>query len=70
MKFEDFIETHLEKLIVAVGILFILAIPVAMVFDAYMEAKAYNSITGSNVSTWDAMWVELRVQDTPKQPSK
>lgn len=34
-----------------------------------MEAKAYNNVTGSNVSTWDAMWIELRVQDAPK-PSK
>jgi hypothetical protein len=30
-----------------------------------MEAAAYNRITGSDVSTWDAMWVELRVQDGP-----
>ena len=27
----------------------------------YFEAQAYNRITGSNVSTWDAIWVQLRV---------
>jgi len=26
-----------------------------------MEARAYNSITCSDVSTWEAMWVTLRV---------
>ena len=29
-----------------------------------MEAKAFNRATGKNVSTWDAMWVKLRVQGT------
>lgn len=33
--------------------------------QSHFEAKAYNNITGSNVSTWDAMFIELRVQDTP-----
>jgi hypothetical protein len=28
---------------------------------SYFEAKAYNSVTGKNVSTWDAMFLELRV---------
>ena len=28
------------------------------------EAAAFNRVTGKNVSTWDAMWVELRVQDS------
>jgi len=32
--------------------------------NAYMEARAYNRITGANVSAWDAMFVNLRV-DTP-----
>lgn len=34
--------------------------------SAYFEAKAYNRITGANVSTWDAMFLELRVQDYSK----
>lgn len=36
------------------------------VFRSSMEAAAYNRATGSNVSTWDAMWIELRVQAGPK----
>ncbi len=31
-----------------------------------MEASAYRRITGKKVSTWDAMWVELRVQEGAK----
>jgi hypothetical protein len=31
------------------------------VFFSCMEAAAYNRITNSSVTTWDAMWVELRV---------
>ncbi len=36
------------------------------IFTSAMEANAYNRATGSNVSTWDAMWIELRVQAGPK----
>ena len=32
---------------------------------SHFEAAAYNRVTGSNVSTWDAMWIELRVQAGP-----
>ena len=37
------------------------------VLHSYMEAAAYNRVTGDNVSTWDAIWVELRVQAEPKR---
>lgn len=30
---------------------------------AYMESQTYNRLTGAHTTTWDAMWVELRVQD-------
>lgn len=36
------------------------------VFQSNREAAAYNNATGSHVSTWDAMWVELRVQGQAK----
>lgn len=29
----------------------------------YMESMTYNKLTGAKTTTWDAMWVELRVQD-------
>jgi len=34
--------------------------------QSYMEARSYNSVTGKNVSTWDAMWIELRIQEPVK----
>lgn len=33
------------------------------VFPSYMEARSFTAITGKPVSTWQAMWVELRIQD-------
>lgn len=49
----------LGGLVVAVGI---------WVGMSHMEAKSYNKVTGSTVSTWDAMWIDLRVQSEPKAP--
>lgn len=34
---------------------------------AYFEARAYNHATGQNVSAWDAMFLELRIQAEPKK---
>lgn len=28
---------------------------------AHFEARAYERVTGKKVSTWDAIWLELRV---------
>lgn len=33
---------------------------------ARFEAAAYNRVTGSNVTAWDAFWLDLRVQDGPE----
>jgi len=29
---------------------------------SYFEARSYNHVTQANVSTWDAMFIQLRVQ--------
>lgn len=34
---------------------------------SHFEARAYNHVTGKNVSTWDAMFLDLRVQAEPKE---
>lgn len=36
------------------------------VFSSNMEASAFNSVTGKSVTTWQAMWIELRVQEPSK----
>jgi len=33
---------------------------------ASAEAAAYERVTGCHVSAWDAIWLDLRVQEFPK----
>ena len=33
---------------------------------SFFEARAFNRATGKSVSAWDAMWIELRVQEGAK----
>lgn len=33
-----------------------------MIFSASQESAVYNRLTGAHTTTWDALWVELRVQ--------
>jgi hypothetical protein len=33
---------------------------------AYFESRTYNRLTGAHTTTWDALWVELRVQEGTK----
>lgn len=51
--------------ILTIGFVSTLAISLWLI-RSHMEAKAYNRVTGSNVTTWDAMWIELRVQGGDK----
>lgn len=41
----------------------------AVVASAHFESAAYNRLTGANTTWWDAVWLDLRVQDTPKAPT-
>lgn len=34
------------------------------IISSYFEAQSYNRLTGKSVSTWDAMYLELRVVHT------
>lgn len=33
---------------------------------ASITANAYNAVTGKHVTTWQAMWVDLRIQEPAK----
>ena len=50
--------------------LFLLAvIPLVIggwVFASWQESRSYNRLTGAETTTWDAMWVDLRVQESPR----
>ena len=58
--------TTIEKLTIAAFVALLLAAPCVAVFQAKMESATYNKLTGAQTTWWDALWVELRVQDTPK----
>ena len=50
-----------------VGLWMIAAVMVVCVvlvaFKSWQEAKAFNRLTGGNATTWDAMFVQLRVTE-------
>lgn len=35
---------------------------------SFFEARAFNAATDSDVSTWQAMFTSLRIQDAPVKP--
>ena len=39
------------------------AMLVFWIIPSYFEASTYNRLTKATLSTWDAMWVELRVTE-------
>jgi hypothetical protein len=44
-----------------VAIVFAAIVGGTYVVGAYFEAEAFNRLTGKNVSTWDALFLELRI---------
>lgn len=38
--------------------------PIIWVGKSFFEARAFNKLTGSHATTWDAMWSDLRVQNS------
>jgi len=57
-------KTILKELLPAIiTIAFILIFSASIwIIRSHFEARAYNRVTGATVTTWDAMWIELRVQ--------
>lgn len=58
-------KTHKEeaKFFIMSTVLFFSIILFGWVVKSSFEANSYNRLTGKNVSTWDAMFIELRVQE-------
>jgi hypothetical protein len=48
--------------LVFVAVIVLAFLPSAWIVKSFMEANSFNRITGNQISTWDAMWVELRVE--------
>jgi ABC-type amino acid transport system permease subunit len=40
---------------------FVMFLVSTWVVQSHMEAKSFSRITGEQITTWDAMWVQLRV---------
>ena len=56
-----------EGCFVFAGIVIVLLLVLAWwVVSSTFEAAAYQSLTGKEVSTWQAMWLDLRVQESIK----
>lgn len=48
--------------VVGVALIVVGVVSIA-VLQPHFEAKAYTNLTGKNVSYWDAVWLDLRVQE-------
>jgi hypothetical protein len=60
-----------DNLIACVMVAVILAgIGAVLMVQPYMESRTYNKLTGANTTAWDALWVELRVQDQPRKETQ
>lgn len=55
-----------QTLSILVGALSIAGL--AFIFASYQEARSFNRLTGSSATTWDAIWVELRVVEPSRAP--
>lgn len=47
--------------------LFLVLLLVGVVIKSHFEAKAFNRLTGKSVTTWEAIFVELRIDGDPNE---
>lgn len=47
-------------------VLALIAIVAVAALQPLFESQAYNRLTGAQTTYWDALWLELRVQDQPQ----
>lgn len=47
-------------------VLVLIAIVALAALQPLFESQAYNRLTGAQTTYWDALWLELRVQEAPK----
>ena len=59
------IDTH-DAVIITFITLALVIVAIMTVVQPIQESKAYNRLTGAKTTPWDAFWLDLRVQDTPK----
>jgi hypothetical protein len=62
------VKKHVETaLVLFIGAVVLGLIVLIAMIQPIMESRTYNKLTGANTTAWDALWVELRVQDQPRK---
>ena len=59
-------DEYCESIYIAVGVSFLLAIGTLVLLQPKFEAEAYTRLTGKHVGYWDAVWLDLRIQEQVK----
>ena len=55
-----------EKTIAGLIVILLAIVLVSPIVGAYNKAKVFNKLTGKSVTTWEALWVDLRVMEPVK----
>jgi hypothetical protein len=55
-----------EKIVGMIMLSFISLFVLIWIGLSALEASAFNAVTGKHVTTWQAMWIDLRVVETAK----
>ena len=54
--------------VVALIFFFLVPLPICIAFTgAYFEASAYRKFCGTPVTTWDAVWLDLRIDECGRE---
>lgn len=51
------------KLCLVAALVFLFLIFALVILPASCEADAYRRLTGKQVTTWDAIWLDFRIQE-------
>lgn len=57
---------HTESLGWLLTAALVLVLLAGWVLASWIEARSFESVTGKHVSTWDAMFLDLRVQEAAR----
>lgn len=55
-----------DKMLLLIGGILLFLYLTTRILQPYFEADAYNRLTGKKVTYWDAVWLDLRIQEQIK----
>ena len=56
-----------DLMVILIILIFVLGGPICWVTSSYFESQSYNRLTGAHTTTWDAMFLQLRVMEPVKK---